>query len=427
MDRLETIGFNDNMKLTLPLLIGLRYIRSKRRTRFISFVSSFSLLGMLLGSTALVAVLSVMNGFDREIKQRLLQVIPHATVTAETPLSDWSTLQSQLQKQDGIVYAAPYIGGNAMVSYERGLKGVSLRGVRPSDLKQLSQIDQHMILGDVEALEQQRYGIIVGGLLARYLGLNVGDKLSITLPQLSITPLGAFPRVKRFTVVGVFEVGAQVDQNLVITHFRDAQALFRMGERVSGLELRTDDLFEAPAITRRLAADLNRGNELIFTSWDKSQGSLFSAVKMEKNVVSVLLLIIIAIAAFNIVSSLVLMVADKRADIAVLRTLGLSRFQVMGIFVVQGGALGIIGVLIGSGLGALIAVYIDPLIQTAESLLNLKIFDPNVYFISKMPSVLKLEDITLVIVSGCLLSLAATLFPAYQASKIEPAEALRYE
>lgn len=427
MDRLETIGFNDNMKLTLPLLIGLRYIRSKRRTRFISFVSSFSLLGMLLGSTALVAVLSVMNGFDREIKQRLLQVIPHATVTAETPLSDWSTLQSQLQKQDGIVYAAPYIGGNAMVSYERGLKGVSLRGVRPSDLKQLSQIDQHMILGDVEALEQQRYGIIVGGLLARYLGLNVGDKLSITLPQLSITPLGAFPRVKRFTVVGVFEVGAQVDQNLVITHFRDAQALFRMGERVSGLELRTDDLFEAPAITRRLAAGLNRGNELIFTSWDKSQGSLFSAVKMEKNVVSVLLLIIIAIAAFNIVSSLVLMVADKRADIAVLRTLGLSRFQVMGIFVVQGGALGIIGVLIGSGLGALIAVYIDPLIQTAESLLNLKIFDPNVYFISKMPSVLKLEDITLVIVSGCLLSLAATLFPAYQASKIEPAEALRYE
>ncbi|WP_423898527.1 lipoprotein-releasing ABC transporter permease subunit [Candidatus Pelagadaptatus aseana] len=411
----------------LPIIIGLRYIRSKRRNRFISFVSSFSFLGMLLGSLALVTVLSVMNGFDREIKERLLQVIPHGTVTFDSPDISWSDLQAELQHQPGVIHAAPFIGANAMVSYERGLYGVQMRGLATADLKQLTNIEDRMIAGQLDRLKQQPYGVIIGRLLARYLGINIGDKLTVTLPQLTITPLGAFPRVKRFTVVGVFEVGAKIDQNLIITNLADAQKLMRLSQRVSGLELLTEDIYQAPAVIQRIAASYPADAGIVFQDWSQSQGSLFSAVKMEKTVVSVLLLVVIAIAAFNIISSLVLMVADKRSDIAVLRTLGLTRAQVMGVFVVQGGALGIFGVLFGTALGSLIASHIDSIVQAIETLFGFQIFDPNVYFISRLPSELKIDDLILVVSCGCLLSLLATLYPAYQAAKIEPAEALRYE
>jgi lipoprotein-releasing system permease protein len=429
---LQPIGFNVPMNfllptLLLPIMIGLRYIRSKRRNRFISFVSSFSFLGMLLGSLALVTVLSVMNGFDREIKERLLQVIPHGTVTSNHAFVEWDRLQSDIQQQPGIAYAAPYVGANAMVSYERGLHGVQLRGLNPADLKRLTNLQERMILGELDHLEQQPYGVVIGRLLARYLGLNIGDKLTVTLPQLTITPLGAFPRVKRFTVVGVFEVGAKVDQNLIITNLSGAQKLLKLGSQVSGLELLTNDIYQAPSIIQRIAKTDFVDADITFEDWSQSQGSLFSAVQMEKTVVSVLLLVVIAIAAFNIISSLVLMVTDKRSDIAVLRTLGLSRAQVMGVFVVQGGALGIFGVLFGAALGALVASYIDSIIQSLEMLFGFQIFDPNVYFISQLPSELKMDDLILVISSGCLLSLLATLYPAYQATRIEPAEALRYE
>jgi lipoprotein-releasing system permease protein len=426
----NSIRFNKPMKYSLPFFIGLRYTRSKRRNQFISFVSGFSLLGMMLGTIALIVVMSVMNGFDREIKQRLLQVIPHIELMSDDEgMQEWPALQEFAQQQAGIVAAAPYVTGDAMVSYERGMHGVQLRGLLPQEIRRLSGLADHMILGEVEDLRSGEYNVVIGRLLARYLGVTLGDKINITLPQLTVTPMGIYPRVKRFTVIGIFEVGAQVDQRLVVTHLADAQKLLRLGDAVSGIELRTRDMYEADQWAAQLWAQLPdaQKNALTVRSWSDTQASLFSAVKMEKTVVSVLLMIIIAVAAFNIISSLVLMVADKRFDIAVLRTLGLTRRQVMAVFMVQGAAIGWFGVVAGAALGSVIATYIGVIINAVETVIGIRIFDPSVYFISYMPSELMAADVAIVVAVGLILSVLSTLYPAYRAAQIEPAEALRYE
>lgn len=418
------------MKYSLPFMIGLRYTRSKRRNQFISFVSGFSLLGMMLGTIALIVVMSVMNGFDREIKQRLLQVIPHVElISKDEVLQDWPALQTFARQQTGVVAAAPYVTGDAMVSYERGMQGVQLRGLLPEDVRRLSGLADHMLLGQIEDLHEGEYNVVIGRLLARYLGVSLGDKINITLPQLTVTPMGIYPRIKRFTVVGVFEVGAQVDQYLVVTHLHDAQKLLRLGDGVSGIELRTDNMYAADQYGHNVWTQLAPGDQeqLTVRSWSETQASLFAAVKMEKTVVSVLLMIIIAVAAFNIISSLVLMVADKRFDIAVLRTLGLTRRQVMAVFVVQGAAIGWFGVLAGVILGSLIAQYVGVIIAALETVLGVRVFDPSVYFISHMPSELMLSDVLIVVAVGLVLSVLSTLYPAYRAAQVEPAEALRYE
>ncbi len=418
------------MKLPLPFFIGLRYTRAKRRNQFISFVSGFSLLGMALGTLALIVVMSVMNGFDREIKQRLLQVVPHIEVFNELGVQDWITLREGLVDVPQVAAVAPYVQGDVMASFERGVQGVQMRGLDPTDMRVMSSLDKHLLLGSIDDLRAGQYNIIIGRLLARYLGVGLGDKINITLPQLTVTPMGIYPRVKRFTVVGVFEVGAQVDQRLSVVHLSDAQRLFRLGEGVTGLEIKTDDMYSvspiSAAIQKRLT-NIEADASLEVRDWSQTQASLFSAVKMEKTVVSVLLMIIIAVAAFNIVSSLVLMVADKKFDIAVLRTLGLSRTQVMAIFVVQGSAVGALGVSVGGVVGSVIAQHVGAIVSTLETLTGLRVFDPNVYFISHMPSVLMTADVVLVISVGLLMSVLSTLYPAYRASCVEPAEALRYE
>ncbi len=418
------------MKLPLPFFIGLRYTRAKRRNQFISFVSGFSLLGMALGTLALIVVMSVMNGFDREIKQRLLQVVPHIEVFNELGVQDWITLREGLVDVPQVTAVAPYVQGDVMASFERGVQGVQMRGLDPTDMRVMSSLDKHLLLGSIDDLRAGQYNIIIGRLLARYLGVGLGDKINITLPQLTVTPMGIYPRVKRFTVVGVFEVGAQVDQQLSVVHLSDAQRLFRLGEGVTGLEIKTDDMYSvspiSAAIQKRLT-DIEADTSLEVRDWSQTQASLFSAVKMEKTVVSVLLMIIIAVAAFNIVSSLVLMVADKKFDIAVLRTLGLSRTQVMAIFVVQGSAVGALGVSVGGVVGSVIAQHVGAIVSTLETLTGLRVFDPNVYFISHMPSVVMTADVVLVISVGLLMSVLSTLYPAYRASCVEPAEALRYE
>ncbi len=418
------------LKVFLPLFIGLRYTRAKRRNQFISFISGFSLLGMLLGTVALIVVMSVMNGFDREIKQRLLKVIPHIEVETQQPLVDWPALQQRLQQHPQVLAAAPYVADHAMVSYEGGVKGVKLRGLLSDDIATISAFSDHIIAGDITALQPGEFGIVIGRLLARYLGLNIGDKISLTLPQLTVTPAGVFPRVKRFTLVAVFEVGANVDQELVLVNMLDGQKLLRLGSAISGVELKTEDMYSAPSIARELQTQLNQefgGGIFKITDWTQTQGSLFAAGKREKTIVSVLLMIVIAVAAFNIISSLVLMVADKRVDIAVLRTLGLSRQQVMLIFVVQGVAIGWLGVLLGVVAGSAIAFYVAEIVHFIEIISGLQVFDPNVYFISQLPSVVMLDDILLVVVVGLILSLLSTLYPSYRAAKVEPAEALRYE
>ena len=421
------------MQRPVPLFIGLRYTRSKRRNQFISFVSGFSLFGMAIGVFALIVVLSVMNGFDRELKSRILSVIPHGFIDQTPQLADWPQLAEQVLRHPEVVAAAPYIGGFGLISRDYGVQGVSIQGILPDAESRVSVIGEHMVLGAVEDLRPGQYGIVLGNLLARYLGVARGDKVALTLPEIALTPAGAFPRMKRFTVVGVFEVGAQVDQNLVMIHLADAQKLYRYGDGVQGLHLKVEDIYRAAPVVAALSVTLANGADggggagFVSRDWSQTQGSLFQAVKMEKTVITVLLLIIVAVAAFNIVTSLVLMVADKRSDIAVLRTLGLSSRQVMAIFVVQGSAVGVIGVVIGAVLGTLAAHYVGDLAAWLERALGLSVFDPNVYFISRLPSQWRLEDALLIAGCGLVISVLATLYPAFRASRVAPAEALRYE
>jgi len=415
------------MLKNVPLFIGLRYLRAKRRNQFISFVSGFSLLGMALGVMALIVVLSVMNGFDRELKKRILSVVPHGFVEGVRPLTDWRLLSDQIDRHPSIRASAPYIEGFGLVGYETGVQGVQLQGILPETEARVSVIEEHMLLGSSHDLREGEFGIVLGNLLARYLGITLGDKVVVTLPDLDITPAGIFPRMKRFTVVGVFQVGAQVDQNLAMIHLRDAQRLFRYGTTVQGLHVRVGDIYEAGLVMQALGEQLTSDQPVTLKDWSQTQGSLFQAVKMEKTVIGVLLMIIVAVAAFNIVSSLVLMVADKRSDIAVLRTIGLSARQVMAVFVVQGTAVGLIGIVVGALAGSLLALTIGELVGWVENVLGIHMFDPSVYFISHLPSLWLPMDVAVICTVAVLLSVLATLYPAYRAARIEPAEALRYE
>jgi len=416
----------------VPLYIGLRYTRAKRRNQFLSFISAFSLVGMALGVMSLIVVLSVMNGFDREMKARILSVVPHGFIDRTPRLNDWRALEERVTGHPEVMAAAPYIQGFALMAGAGRLEGVQLQGIHPKWETRVSVVEERMVTGSIQALEtgsiqaleEGAFGIVMGRLLARKLGLNPGDKVRVTLPEVRITPLGAFPRERRFTLVGTFEVGAQLDQSLAMIHLGDAQKLYRH-EGVQGLHVKVTDIYRATPVMQALAESL--GPEYRVRDWSQTQGSLFQAVKMEKLVIAVLLGIIIAIAAFNIVSSLVLMVADKRSDIAVLRTLGLSARQVMAVFMVQGTTIGLAGIGLGTLAGTLLALYIGPLVSLVESALGLRVFDPSVYFINYLPSQLLWQDLAAISGTALLLSLLASLYPAYRAAQIQPAEALRYE
>ena len=413
-----------SMLKNIPFYIGLRYTRAKRRNQFISFVSAFSLLGMALGVMALIIVLSVMNGFDREMKQRILSVIPHGFIDQQPQMQDWQAVARQVEQHPEVVATAPYIGGFALISYDRGVESIQLQGILPEAENRVSVLEQHMIVGSSTDLRPGEFGIVMGRLLARSLGIAPGDKVNLTLSDINITPAGVFPRTRPFTLVGVFEVGAQVDQTLAMIHIDDAKRLFRY-QGVQGLHVKVTDIYRAGPVMGELAGDF--GESYTVKDWSQTQGSLFQAVKMEKIVIAALLCIIIAVAAFNIVSSLVLMVADKRSDIAVLRTLGLNARQVMAIFVVQGSAVGVAGTLIGALIGCVVAQTLNRIMNFFEALFGWQIFNPEVFFITQLPSVLMWQDLAFICGLALTLSVVATLYPAYRAAKIEPAEALRYE
>ena len=425
------------MLTNLPLFIGLRYMRSKRRDGFVSFISLFSLAAMALGVMALIVVLSVMNGFDREIKMRLLRVVPHISVISPEGLNiaQINQLETELKtdSEDApvrVLSVVPMLQSFVMASRDEHQTGLVLQGIDPQS-RTADKLAENMISGYVGQLQEGQFGVVIGSQIARKLDLFVGDTLQLTLPSVTVTPAGVFPRIKRVIVTGIFQVGAQVDASVAFIHFRDGQKLLRLGDRFQGVQLELSDAFLADnwlsAQTGKRFLKGNLNDDLQWRSWSDNMGTLFQAMRMEKVIVSLLLSVIIAVAAFNIVASLVLMVSDKRKDIAVIRTLGATSGTVMKIFVIQGLAVGSLGILAGTLLGCLLAYFVGDIVAGLEQLSGSYIFDPSIYLISALPSKILLSDVLMVVGSALIVSFVATLYPAWRAGKVLPAEALRYD
>jgi lipoprotein-releasing system permease protein len=414
-------------KQPFELFVGLRYTRAKRKNHFISFISLTSMIGIALGVAALIVVLSVMNGFQSELRTRILGVASHLEITgANNQLSDWKLLASQVASQPKVKASAPYVMAQGMLSFGQGVQGAIVRGVLPNQEDKVADIDKHMKAGTLTDLKSGEFNIVLGADLAMLLGASIGDKVVLMAPQGQFTPAGVVPRIKQFNVVGLFQIGMyEYDAGLAFIHLDDAAKLYRMGENVSGLRLKLDDLFEAPEMSVKLAQKLE-GNYFI-TDWTQQHANFFKAVQLEKRVMFIILTLIVAVAAFNIVSTLVMAVTDKRADIAIMRTFGASPRSIMLIFIVQGALIGIIGTLIGAVIGILIALNISTIVPFIENLFHVQFLAKDVYYISDLPSKLDWNDVTIIIVMSFILSLLATLYPSYKASQINPAEALRYE
>lgn len=402
----------------LALFIGLRYAFGNRGQGYLSFVSVFSLAAMTLGVAILIVVLSVMNGFDREIKSRMLDVVPQATLSLPEGVANWPVLGDQIRVRTGMA-VEPYVEGQALLGFGRGLAPAVVYGLESAAL--VDRIGPHGVAGDVRALAPGEFGIVIGQLLARELGVVPGDKLLITLPELSITPAGAFPRVKRVTLVGVYRVGGQLDNGVAFLHLADAQKLFRRGDRVDGLRFTLADPYRLEGVE----ALRERYPGYRISTWQEEASDLFHALHMEKTVVGLLLSVIVGVAAFNIVAALVLMVNEKRSAIGVLRSYGASRNTIAAIFNVQGCALGLTGIALGAGLGAALALELADLIAWIEDLFGFRIFDPELYFITRLPSRLQWPDVAWVCVGAGILTLLATLYPAWRAGRLDPVEALQ--
>ena len=411
----------------LTLYIGMRYTRAKQRTQFISFITLTSVMGIALGVTALIVVLSVMNGFEAELRERILGMTSHATITGRNGrLQDWKQLEQQVTGKPHVEGSAPFVRGQVMINADRRVSGTLLRGIIPEYEPRVSEVANKMKIGELTDLTAGEFGIVLGAELANYLGVMVGQKVTVISPQINSTPAGILPRLKRFTVVGIFKVGMyEYDRNMAIIHIDDAAKLFRLGDAVSGLRLKLDDLFNAPRITRALARELY--SQYSVSDWTKAHSNFFKAIKTEKRVMFIILLLIVAVAAFNIVSTLVMVVTDKRGDIAILKTQGLTNRSVMGIFIILGGIIGIVGTALGTLGGILLALNVETIIPAIEGFFGVQFMAADVYYISDVPSKLNWNDVYFIAGIAFVLSLLATLYPAWQASRVNPAEVLRYE
>lgn len=410
------------------LFIGLRYTRAKRRNHFISFISLISLMGITLGMTALITVMSVMNGFQKEVRTRILGVASHIQVSGVNgSLTDWRKVADEALKHPEVEAAAPYVSAQGMVSFDQVVSGVVVRGVLPDMEDRVADLGRMMIDGKLEDLVPGRFGIVIGRELSRTLGVFTGDKIVLISPQGQVTPAGILPRLKQFTIVGIFEAGHfEYDSGLVLIHLADAQKLYRMEEdQVSGVRLKLDDLFQAPQVARELAPLISA--DVYITDWSRQHANYFRAIQIEKRMLSLILALIIAVAAFNIVSTLVMAVTDKQSDIAILRTLGASPRSIMKVFIVQGTLIGILGTTLGVIGGVLLAYNVEAVIATIEHLFSVQFLSREVYYISEIPSDLHFADVITVAAVSFVLTLLATLYPSYRASRVNPAEALRYE
>jgi lipoprotein-releasing system permease protein len=414
------------MLKSLPLFIGLRYTRAKRKNHFISFISLISMMGIALGVTVLITVLSVMNGFDRELRERILGMVPHVSLMAYggSGLQDWESVAKRLKPFSEIQHLSPVVAGQGMIASQKYTRYVMINGIDPKQ-EQDTRLMNSMTSGSINDLKPGQFDILIGAPLAKQLGVELGDYITLVTPEAALTPAGLIPRFKRFRLVGTFEVGYDYDTSMAFIDLTDAQKLFKMGDRVTGIQMKLDNLFAAPRLKKEIYDYL--GGEYSVSDWTRTSGNFFEAVKLEKTLMFLMLILIIAVAAFNILSALVMMVTDKQADIAILRTLGALPGTIMRIFIVQGMVIGIIGTTLGVIGGIALALNVTDILAAVERSLDVKLLSADVYYISHLPSVLVPKDILDITIVALVLSFVATLYPAWQASRTQPAEALRYE
>lgn len=412
----------------LELFVGLRYVRARRRDHFISFISLISIIGIALGIAALITVLSVMNGFGKELRARILGVASHVTITgSDGTLADWPAVAQRVRANPHVVGQAPYVLGQAMLARGKAVSGALVRGILPEEERKVSEIGDKMIEGSLAGLKPGEFGVVVGSALAWKLDLARAAPVAIVVPQAQATPAGLLPRFKRFTVDGIFRIDMyEYDSGMALTHLEDAAKLYQLPDgTVTGLRLKLDVMDDAPIVAAQLQQLL--GPDYRVRDWTREHANFFRALQMEKTVMFVILLLIVTVAMFNLISTLVVIVTEKQADIAILRTLGMKPGSVMSVFVVQGAIIGFLGTLLGTACGILLAYNVEGLVRLLEQLFQTTFLASDVYLISELPSDLHWSDVALIAGSSLALALFSTIYPAWRASKIQPAAALRYE
>ncbi len=416
------------MSLVVEILIGLRYLRAKRRNHFISFISLISMLGIALAITLLITVLSVMNGFQQELRDRILVMTSHVTVSGINGggIDDWRSIIDTFSDDSDITGSAPYVRGQVMLSHAGNVNAALLRGILPELESSVSAAADKMMIGKLSDLRSGEFGLILGVELARSLGVLPGDRLTVVSPQLNVSPVGVMPRLKSFTLVGIFEVGMhEFDSGLALMHIDDAAKLLRFKGQASGVRLQLENLFDAPR--KRYEFSRQLAGRYWVSDWTRRHANFFRAVQMEKTIMFIILSLIVVVAAFNIVSTLVMVVTDKESDIAILRTLGMSPSSIMQVFMVQGTVIGGLGTLAGMVGGVTLATHLEFIVRRIEQMLQTKFLDASIYYISDVPSLVLWGDIVLICTMSFLVTVLATLYPAWKAAHTHPAEALRYE
>ena len=411
----------------LSVFVGLRYTRAKRRNHFISFISLISMAGIALGVTALITVLSVMNGFEKELRERILGMASHAQILGfDGVLRNWKDVGNLAGEHPEVVGYAPYVQGEGMLTFGSEVNGALIRGIHPDWEDRVSDVHEKMIIGATSDLKPGAFNIILGVDLARQLGVLDGDKVTLVAPSANVTPAGVMPRLRRFTVVGIFEVGMyEYDSSLALVHIDDAAKLYRLDGGVTGVRLKLQDIFRAPMLVRELAQKLP--GDYLVSDWTRQHANFFRALRIEKRMMFIILSLIVAVAAFNIVSTIVMVVTDKVTEIAVLRTLGASPGNIMAVFMVQGTVIGVVGTVLGALGGVGLALNVDTIVPAIERAFSIQFLPADVYYISEFPSDLHWNDVWYITFVSFSLSILATLYPAWQASRTQPAEALRYE
>ena len=411
--------------MSIEYLVGWRYTRGKKHNHFISFVSLISILGIAVGITVIITVLSVMNGFKEEIRNKILDVVSHNTLSSlDGTIDDWQALRPELENESGVAAIAPFVEMQVMLMKGDRVRGAYARGVVPELERQVSNIESYLKVGEIESLAADDYHIIIGHSLAFSLRAELGDKITLISPQAAVTPAGVLPRMRSFVVSGIFDTGlSEFDRGIVLLNLEDASRLARLDDKVNGIRLRLDDLFESPELSNRL--NLRLGPEYWITDWTRNHRNFFRALEMEKLLLFLIMALIIAVAAFNIISMLVMVVIEKQSDIAILRTMGMRPIQVMKVFITQGCLIGFMGNITGIVGGVLLASYVEDLVTAVERATGTKFLSPDVYPITEVPSKLIAEDVIVVAVLTFVMTVLSTLYPAWRASRLRPAEVLR--